>query len=99
MSETGLHRYIGLQEHALPESQAGKLSTEKRHTPPMRFAAALHAQYGRVRRDCPPAAISQGAEQAMSYYDYNPQRPSRGAGVPPSLDAQIEAGLRVHMQR
>jgi FtsH-binding integral membrane protein len=65
----------------------------------MRFAAALHAQYGRVRRDCPPAAISQGAEQAMSYYDYNPQRPSRGAGVPPSLDAQIEAGLRVHMQR
>ncbi|WP_144030776.1 hypothetical protein [Bradyrhizobium japonicum] len=35
----------------------------------------------------------------MSYFDYDPQRPSRGAGVPPSLDTQIEAGLRFHMQR
>ncbi|TWA95826.1 Bax inhibitor-1/YccA family protein [Bradyrhizobium stylosanthis] len=35
----------------------------------------------------------------MSYYDYNPERPLRGAGGPPSLDAQTEAGLRAHIQR
>ncbi|MBR0902722.1 Bax inhibitor-1/YccA family protein [Bradyrhizobium liaoningense] len=35
----------------------------------------------------------------MSYYDYNPERPLRGAGGPPSLDAQTEARLRAQIQR
>src|ERR1700716_4738166 len=33
----------------------------------------------------------------MSYYDFD-ARKSRGAGFPPSV-AQIDAGLRAHMQR
>lgn len=34
----------------------------------------------------------------MSYYDFDARR-SRGAGFPPSVSAEIDAGLRGHMQR
>ena len=35
----------------------------------------------------------------MSYYDSGNRRTSHGMGVPPSVSAQIDAGLRAHMQR
>jgi len=35
----------------------------------------------------------------MSYYDSDARRTSRGMGFPPSISAQIDAGLRAHMQR
>ncbi len=35
----------------------------------------------------------------MSYYDSDARRASRGTGFPPSAGAQIDAGLRAHMQR
>jgi FtsH-binding integral membrane protein len=35
----------------------------------------------------------------MSYYDSGDGRTSYGMGVPPSVSAQIDAGLRAHMQR
>ena len=35
----------------------------------------------------------------MSYYDSNAQRTSQGMVTPPSMDVQIDAGLRAHMQR
>src|ERR1700704_1450867 len=35
----------------------------------------------------------------MSYYDSGNRRSSYGMGVPPSVSAQIDAGLRAHMQR
>ena len=35
----------------------------------------------------------------MSYYDSGNRRTSYGMGVPPSVSAQIDAGLRAHMQR
>src|SRR6195256_6610120 len=35
----------------------------------------------------------------MSYYDSDAGRTSRGMGFPPSISAQIDAGLRAHMQR
>jgi len=35
----------------------------------------------------------------MSYYNSGDQRTSYGTGVPPSVSAQIDAGLRAHMQR
>src|SRR3984893_16289196 len=35
----------------------------------------------------------------MSYYDSNARRTSRGMGAPPWAGAQIDAGLRAHMQR
>src|ERR1700704_3044152 len=35
----------------------------------------------------------------MSYYDSDARRASRGTGFPPSHGAQIDAGLRAHMQR
>jgi FtsH-binding integral membrane protein len=35
----------------------------------------------------------------MSHYDSDGQRTSYGMGVPPSVGAQIDAGLRAHMQR
>src|SRR6267142_1408666 len=35
----------------------------------------------------------------MSYYDSGDRRTSYGMGVPPSVSAQIDAGLRAHMQR
>jgi FtsH-binding integral membrane protein len=35
----------------------------------------------------------------MSYYDSDARRTSKGMGFPPSIGAQIDAGLRAHMQR
>ena len=35
----------------------------------------------------------------MSYYDSDARRASGGTGFPPSAGAQIDAGLRAHMQR
>src|SRR5258705_12898758 len=35
----------------------------------------------------------------MSYYDSDARRTSGGMGFPPSISAQIDAGLRAHMQR
>ncbi|MGZ3602483.1 MAG: Bax inhibitor-1/YccA family protein [Ktedonobacterales bacterium] len=35
----------------------------------------------------------------MNYYDSGNRRTSYGVGVPPSVSAQIDAGLRAHMQR
>src|SRR6202163_215536 len=35
----------------------------------------------------------------MSYYDYNNRRTPDGMATPPWVAAQIDAGLRVHMQR
>ena len=35
----------------------------------------------------------------MSYYDYDPRRPSPGIATPPWAGARIDAGLRAHMQR
>jgi FtsH-binding integral membrane protein len=35
----------------------------------------------------------------MSYYDSNARRTSNGMAAPSSLGAQIDAGLRAHMQR
>ncbi len=35
----------------------------------------------------------------MSYYDSDARGASRGTGFPPSAGAQIDAGLRAHMQR
>jgi uncharacterized protein len=41
----------------------------------------------------------QPQEQAMSYYDSDARRASRGTSFLPSAGAQIDAGLRAHMQR
>jgi uncharacterized protein len=35
----------------------------------------------------------------MSYYDYDPRRPTPGTATPPWAGARIDAGLRAHMQR
>jgi FtsH-binding integral membrane protein len=35
----------------------------------------------------------------MSYYDSDARRTSKGMAFPPSIGAQIDAGLRAHMQR
>jgi len=35
----------------------------------------------------------------MSYYDSNARRTSRGMAAPQWVGAQIDAGLRAHMQR
>jgi hypothetical protein len=49
--------------------------------------------------DCAGKAQPTAQEQPMSYYDYNPRRTPDGMATPPTVGAQIDAGLRAYMQR